>query len=71
VTNDDKQRAEELIVEWLRSARAPQDVRDLFSRSTEVPIPTPALERAVWYLVDQGRASFTNDWKLSLNENAA
>jgi len=71
MTSDDKQRAEELILEWLRTARAPQDVRDLFSRSAEVPIPTPALERAVWYLVDEGRASFTNDWKLSLNENAA
>ncbi|HEY0150795.1 MAG TPA: hypothetical protein VGB92_02290 [Longimicrobium sp.] len=69
MTDYEKQRAEELILEWLRSAPAPQDVRDLFSRSAEVPVP--ALERAVWYLVDEGRASFTNDWKLSLAENAA
>lgn len=69
MTNHDKQRAEELILEWLRTAPAPQDVRDLFSRTAEVPVP--ALERAVWYLVDEGRASFTNDWKLSLNEHAA
>jgi hypothetical protein len=69
MTNYEKQRAEELILEWLRDAPAPQDVRDLFSRAAEVP--TPALERAVWYLVDEGRASFTNDWKLTLTENLA
>lgn len=70
MTVDEKRRAEDQILEWLRDS-SPQDVRDLLSRTPAVPIPTPALERAVWYLVDEGRALFTNDWKLSLNENAA
>jgi hypothetical protein len=66
---DEKQRAEEQILQWLHTS-SPQDVRDLLNRAPSVPISSSALERAVWYLVDGGKARFTTDWKLSLNERA-
>lgn len=70
MTLDEKQRAEEQILQWLREG-SPQDVSALLSREPAVALPPSALERAVWYLVDGGKARFTKDWKLSLNEQGA
>ncbi len=69
MTVDEKDLAEEQVLRWLRTS-SPQDVRDLLNRTPSVPISSSALERAVWYLVDGGKARFTTDWKLSLIERA-
>jgi hypothetical protein len=67
MSDDEKTRAEEQILQWLHGS-SPQDVRDLLSRAPSASLSSSAVERAVWYLVDGGKARFTNDWKLSLNE---
>lgn len=59
-------RAEALLLEWLKDANHPLDPAEIHTMSarTDAAVSSDAISYAVWDLVEKGKAEFTDDLKL-------
>jgi hypothetical protein len=66
VSVQETERAEALLLDWLKSAKHPLDPAEIHTiRAREnAGVSSDAISYAVWDLVDKGKAEFTDDLKL-------
>ena len=64
--NSDLQRAETILLDKLRSEQCSMSLYDVkdFLQSNEISDPKRIAKEAIWKMVDEGKASFTNDWSI-------
>lgn len=59
-------RAEALLLEWLKDAKHPLDPAEIHTMRARAnaAVSSDAISYAVWDLVEKGKAEFTDDLKL-------
>jgi hypothetical protein len=62
MSEEDLQRAEELILELLASPTPPETPREILEQAHERSIPRDAARRVIWRLVSSGKLVFSPDW---------